>query len=350
MILFICNSSMKIFLKKLIIYFLWLASLLLIYISIIYFRPDLVDAFYYRFTTPKAHSLILGGSRAAQGIQPGIINKTLCLEENKIINHAFAIGASSFGPNYLKEITKKLDKSSTNGLFVISVTPSTLANDLSDDKDDSTQFFEVQKKLFVGNLKSSSTNPNFDYLLHHWVNKFEPFTRIFKYMINYKGMSVLHADGWLEVTTNMDSAANNQRIRRSTEENRNKQLKLSNVRLDYLDKIIRYLDKYGEVLLIRMPVTMQMSEIENLKFPEFDNIIQQIADKNKVHYFNFFSLSGQFLTVDTHHLYKKDGARFTYLLCDSIIDYYTKHPSNFKLKSFSKIPDSSLSVRIIHDN
>jgi hypothetical protein len=322
---------MKIFFKTLIAYFLFLACLVFIYILIIYFRPDLVDAFYYRFTTPKAHSLILGASRAAQGIQPGIINKTICLDDNKSINHAFAIGPSSFGPNYLREITKKLDTSSRNGLFIIEVDPWTLARDANDINDDSTLFFEVQKKLFVGNLKSSSTNPNFDYLLHHWVNKFEPFTRIFKYMINYKGMSVLHADGWLEVTTNMDSAANNERIRRSTEENRNKKLKLSNVRFNYLDKIIRYVDKYGDVILIRMPVSKQMAEIENIQYPDFDTIIQKLANKNSLHYFNFFNLSGQFLTVDTHHLYKKDGERFTYLLCDSIQSYYSTHPSDFIL-------------------
>jgi hypothetical protein len=302
----------------------------LLYITLIYFRPDLVDAFYYRFTTPKAHSLILGASRAGQGIRPEVINKMLLTPENKIINHAFAIGVSSYGPNYLKEITKKLDTSYSNGLFIISVTPGTLSIDLEDNKDDSTLFFEVQGKLFVGNLKSSSTNPNFDYLINHWVNRFEPFARIFKYMINYKGISVLHEDGWLEVTTNMDSASNNERIRRSTEENRDKKLKLSKTRISYLEKIIRYVDKYGDVVLIRMPVSRQMAEIEKLHYPGFDNILQDIADRNKLPYFNFISLSGQFLTVDTHHLYKKEGERFTHLLCDSIISCYKNNPKNYK--------------------
>ena len=196
---------MKIFLLKTFFFFILFGLVVFLYILLIYLRPDLVDAFYYRFTTPKAHSLILGASRAAQGIQPEIINKTICSDENKIINHAFAIGPSSFGPNYLREITKKLDKSSNNGLFIIEVDPWILAKDAGDINDDSTLFFEVQKKLFVGNLKSSNSNPNFEYLFHHWVNKFEPFTRIFKYMLKYKGMSVLHADGWLEVTTVMDS-------------------------------------------------------------------------------------------------------------------------------------------------
>ena len=81
-----------------------------------------------------------------------------------------------------------------------------------------------------------------------------------------------------------------------------------------------------------------MAEIEKNQYPDFDNIIQQLAYKNSLPYFNFFNLSGQFLTVDTHHLYKKDGARFTYSLCDSITTYYSKHPSNFKL-AFNQLGD-----------
>jgi hypothetical protein len=320
---------MRIFLTRLLTYLCLLGVLICLYILLIFFRPDLVDDFYYRFTTPKAHSLILGESRAGQGIHPDIINKAICKDGNQIINHAFAVGPSSYGPNYLKEIKKKLDTNSSNGLFILSVTPWTLAKDTEDD--DSTQFFEVKKKLFVGNLKSSSTNPNFQYLIHYWVNKFEPFNRIFKSVINYQGIAVLHPDGWLEVTTNMDSLSNNERIRRSTEEVRKKNLSLSSSRLNYLTKIIRYVQKYGDVIIIRMPVSRQMAEIENFKYPDFDKIIQNVAGNNGARFFNFFSLSGQFLTIDTHHLYKKDGERFTYLLCDSIANYLNNTPEKFKL-------------------
>jgi hypothetical protein len=322
---------MKNFIKKLLTYIFLLGLVVFLYILLIYFRPDLVDAFYYRFTTPKARSLVLGASRAGQGLQPAVINKMVLRNENKIINHAFAIGASSYGPNYLKEVIKKLDTTSTQGLFILSVTPGNLSVEKENVTDDTTQFFEVQRKLFVGNLNSSCTNPNLDYLVKHWVNKFEPFARLFKYTINYKGISVLHADGWLEVTTNMDSSANNERIRRSTEENRNNKLVLSKNRLTYLEKIIRYLSHYGDVFLVRMPVSKQMSELENDHFPVFDSIIEEIANKNDVAYINCISLSGQFLTIDTHHLYKKDGERFTHILCDSIIHRINRKPDNFKI-------------------
>lgn len=325
---------MKPFLYRILLYLILFGVLVSLYIILIYFRPDLVDAFYYRFTTPKSHSLVIGGSRAAQGIKPEVINKLICSDENKIINHAFALGPSSIGPNYLRELTKKIDKSSDKGLFIISLVPWLLTID-SSEVDDSTRFYEVEKKLFVGNLKSSSSNPNFEYLTDHWVNKFEPFVRMFKYATGYEGISVLHADGWLEVTTDMDSIENQKRIKRSTEEYLTKKQKFSHIRFEYLEKIIRYCDTYGDVVIIRMPVTKGMAEIENTKFPEFDKMIQEIADKHGIPYFNYFGLSGQFLTVDTHHLYKKESERFTYLLCDSLQSYFSSHPSAFKLASAS---------------
>jgi hypothetical protein len=325
------------FLKRLFKYIGLLAVLTSLYVLLIFMRPDLVDDFYYRFTTPKAHSLILGGSLAGQGIHPDILNKRICTEENQIINHAFAVGPSSYGPNYLREIAQKLDKNSTNGVFIVEVSPWTLVTD--NDDDDSTQFFEVQKKLFVGNLRSSSVNPNFDYLINYWVNKFEPFTRMFKYLVNYEGIAVLHENGWLEITTSMDSTSNNARIRRSLNETKRKNLVLSNTRLNYLDKIIRYADKYGEVFIIRMPVTSQMAEIEHQKYPQFDSVIEEIAHKNNIRYFNFSGLSGQFLTVDAYHLYKKDGEKFTGILCDSIADYLNLEPERDKIAGGKSISE-----------
>lgn len=314
---------MKKYISNTILYILLLGIVAILYIVLIFFRPDLVDSFYYRFTTDKANSFILGGSRAAQGIKPDVINKKVDLGDNKIINHSFALGPSSFGPNYYREVTKKLSKESNSGFFIISVGPWTLATGIDNIEDDSTKFFEVENKLFVGNLKSSSTNPNFDYLYNYWNNKFSPFANIFKSVINYEGLITLHEDGWLEISIDMDTATNNARIKRSEEEYKTKQVKLSNTRFYFLDKIVGYLNDYGNVILVRMPVTSQMKVIENSRFPEFDELIQKIADKYNIKYFNYIGESGKFLTTDIHHLYKDDSERFTIMLCDSI-NYYLR--------------------------
>ena len=63
------------------------------------------DAFYVKFTTPKQKALIIGSSRAAQGLQPAVIN--LVLENTHIYNYAFSRVHTPYGPAYFNSIKKK---------------------------------------------------------------------------------------------------------------------------------------------------------------------------------------------------------------------------------------------------
>jgi len=331
--LFIYNSNMKNFLGKLTIYILLLGTVLSLYILVIYFRPDLVDLFYYRFTTPKANSLILGSSRAAQGLKPEILNKKLGTNsETKIINHAFASGPSTIGPNYYKEITQKLNIDSQNGIFIISVTPWTFTTESDNYDDDSLEFFEVKQKLFVGNLKSSNSNPNFEYLWEYWNNKFSVFEYSFKYIINYGGILRLHADGWLEVSIDMDSTTVKNRIKQGMVEYLDIPLhmKWSNTRYYFFEKIINYLQKRGEIYFVRLPISKTMAELEYKAFPDFDNKMKFTANKYNIHYINFIHESGNYLTTDIHHLWKGDSEKISNQLSDSINSYR----NNFIKKDF----------------
>lgn len=314
---------MKKFLSKLLTYLLLIGLLVILYILLIAWRPDLVDNFYYRFTTEKANSLVLGGSRAAQGIIPDVFNDSICNKKNKLINHAFALGPSSFGPNYYKEITKKLKNESSSGLFIISINPWSLSTRIENTSDDSLMFFEVERNMFVGNLNSSNSNPNFDYLTNYWNEKFHPFEMIFKHLMHYEGILELHENGWLEVNINMDSASLNNRVLNSTTEYKEKakNVKFSYTRLFFLEKIIRYLEKRGDIYFVRLPVSVGMAEIEKTKFPEFENIIQQLAGKYNIKYINFINSSGEYLTTDTHHLWKEESELISQQICDSILTY-----------------------------
>jgi hypothetical protein len=263
--------------------------------------------------------MILGTSRSAQGIKPSVFNDRMTAG-NPMINHSFAIGPSSFGPNYLREIENKLDPNTENGLFIISADPWSLTTELNNIEDDTAQFFEVRQKLFVGNLKSSSSNPNFDYLKNYWSNRFSVFANLFKDWINYKNLIILHADGWLEVNVVLDQKAINQRVKESTAEYAAKKVKISNTRLHYLEQIIQLLKNKGTVVVVRMPVSAPMHDLENIRFPEFSQQIQDMAIQNEIRFLDFIELSGEFQTVDTHHLYKKDAEIFTNMVCDSISD------------------------------
>lgn len=289
------------------------------FLTLIYFRPELVDHFYRRFTTPQERSLILGTSRSAQGIKPNVINARLNLHNNRIINHSFAIGPSSFGPNYLREVKQKISPDASDGLFIISVDPWSLGEDIENTQDDTTLFYEVRQRLFVGNLASSSSNPNFGYLKNYWSNRFTIFENLFKSLINYKKLIVLHEDGWLEVSLPLEMEAINKRIESSTAEYAGKNFIISGTRMYYLSEMIRFLKNKGTVIVVRMPVSPPMAELEDVRFPDFSERIQEIADSNGVQFFDFIGLSGQFQTVDTHHLYRDEAERFSHFLCDTIL-------------------------------
>jgi hypothetical protein len=311
---------MKNFLLKTGLYFGLLLAMIGLFLTLIYLRPELVDHFYRRFTTPKGKSLILGTSRSAQGIKPSVINKRITKNNNEIINHSFAFGPSSFGPNYLREIKQKVDPDVTNGLFIISVDPWSLTKDIDNMEDDTARYFEIRQKLFVGNLKSSSSNPNFEYLKNYWSNRFSIFENLFKSWINYKRLIVLHEDGWLELNMPLEMEAINKRIVNSTAEYAEMKLIISGTRMKYLSEMVQFLNNKGTVVLVRMPVSKPMAELEAVRFPEFSDSIQAIANANNVHFFDFIELSGQFQTVDTHHLYKEEAERFSNLLCDALIE------------------------------
>jgi hypothetical protein len=140
----------------------------------------------------------------------------------------------------------------------------------------------------------------------------------------------------------MDSASNNERIRRSTNEYANKFLNLSDTRFMYLEKMIRYLDDYGQIVFIREPVSSQMAVIEKRVFPDFDLRVHQLAAKYNIPYFNFIDESGKFLTIDTHHLYKAEAERFTYMICDSILNYYKNESANLRLANSGSKPANNL--------
>ena len=87
-----------------------------------------VDAFYGRFTSPPAGSLVLGTSRAAQGIRPAVLTARLGGQfEGPVLNYAFTLTHSPYGPAYLRSIQRKLRPETKNGLFIVAVDPWSLS-------------------------------------------------------------------------------------------------------------------------------------------------------------------------------------------------------------------------------
>ena len=94
-----------------------------IYLYILLLADNETDGYYGRFTTPAYSSLILGSSRAGQGIEPDILNAHLGLKNDAFFNYSFTVFKSAFGDPYLEAIKRKLKDPVDAGFFILELNP-----------------------------------------------------------------------------------------------------------------------------------------------------------------------------------------------------------------------------------
>ncbi|MDP6909265.1 MAG: hypothetical protein QF371_07160, partial [Flavobacteriales bacterium] len=152
------------------------------------------DSYYIRFTVPKQNNLLIGSSRAAQGLQPRVLKEILGID---IFNYAFTARASPYGPVYFESIRKKLNSGRSDGIFILDVNPWSISS-RTEHPNDSTQFRELDS--FVRRTPNVNTNPNFTYLKNNLGGNY------YKILWNHSPV-FLHQNGWLEVTVPMDSSS-----------------------------------------------------------------------------------------------------------------------------------------------
>lgn len=272
-----------------------------------------VDYFYNKFTTPNASSLIIGDSRALQGIQPEIINDYFSNDKFNLpmFNYSFTIAQSLIGPLYRKSILKKIDKETKNGLFIIAINPWMLGSK-KNNENEKGKFKETGAPPH--NMNFVSMNPNFEYLIKNY--------NYFHFKAIFRKKSFLHKDGWLEE----NNLPNDSLIFKEWKKNQikmfgsfNENYKISSLRKKSLDTLIKNLKNYGQVYLIRTPIDKEILEIENIFYPNFDIDIDAISKSNRISYFNFNKSNNNYSTYDGHHIDKYGGILFSKAICDSII-------------------------------
>lgn len=270
---------------------------------LVFFRLDgYTDPFYIRFTTPKQTSLIVGTSRAAQGLQPSILNESL--QRDDIYNYAFTVAHSSYGPTYLESIKNKIKGGARNGIFIVTVDPWSISS-TAENPDDSSSFPEL--KLALAKTKIVDINPNILYLARSYE---KPFIDLFKSSQN-SGM-FLHKNGWLEVTIPMDSESVAKRLEQKILEYKTINLpkyKFSSLRFKYLFKTISFLQDHGTVYLVRLPMHPKMYEIETLLMPDFDERIIELSKKANTEYMSLKDFGNDYEFIDGNHLYKSSGKK-----------------------------------------
>lgn len=308
--------------KKLILKFILFC---IVFAAVFYFAlwqvtQGQVDYFYSKFTH-QAGSMIIGISRANDGLVPSVIEQNF--DENKIdhpvLNFAFANQISDFGPIYLNAIKKKLKPETKNGLFILEVNPGSLS--ILKIQTDTLSTIE-EDQSFLATLNRYNQHPNFEYIRkfynHSLYKGFQKSRRID--LIRYS-----HPDGWQEVLTENGSyVVSKEEVLKWKGMNIEETMKMkehykpSKVRILYLEKTINYLNDFGQVYLVRVPISKEFFEIEQSFWPEFNTVIEEIANKNEVIYFDYSNAEETYNFYDGSHLFGNGAKKFTQQLCNDI--------------------------------
>lgn len=295
------------FLTKTAFFVIFIIAFSLAYIYV--FTNKYIDPFYYRFTTSKQYSLILGSSRAAQGLEPSIINEKLGLKKAKIFNYAFTAGRSPWGKPYFNAIKKKL-KHNANipSVFILEYNPWAMLSD----------------SLKIGTFPESKAipfkihNPYTALNIQYFFGSYEDVNLrlLIKKFIGDKDKYV-NIDGRYVIEMNFDSIQIEKRVNIKMRQYRQNNRVFDQERFLWFQKTIDYLKKYGNVYVVRFPVAEEMYHLEK-KFSH-NAFVSNYLDENDIPYFDFTFLNNKYITNDGNHLNYQFVPRFTESVADSIL-------------------------------
>lgn len=300
---------MKKFLLKISVYILGVIALHVILGS---YADGNTDDNYMHFAVPKPQNIIMGDSRGSQAVVSSVLGKKL---SRKFDNFSLNIVQSPYGKIYFEALKRKIDPKTKDGIFILTVDPWNLAlhNGVKREED-----FPEQKSPFK-DMKFYSMSPNYEYLLRNYSRSW--FKIYLERAEAGRSNTYLHDDGWMEVNISMES--DSVKIRTEKKVEFYKQLATehhqSKERMSALNDIIAYLQKKGKVYIVRIPAAEGITDIENKKFPEFDDIMKNVAFKYKIDYFNFSKDYKKYTYTDGNHMHKESSRLFSAQIADSIL-------------------------------
>ena len=308
---------MRAFLKT---FALFMVLPLAVFIATVYRADGRTDPYYLRFTTPRQGSLIVGDSRSAQGIPPQVLDSVLHAGgwHGKVFNYSFALYKSNFGKAYYESIRKKLDPDSRDGVFVVSVDPWNISRHKTMTEAEEEQ--RDQDRSFVARMWCVNMYPNVEYLLHEYPYPF--LTILAPARGQRSGQLELHEDGWLEVQVDLSPEEVAKRVEGKARFYLDHHLAtdtLSVRRMAYLRKTIDLLKQHGTVLLVRLPAHSAIYASEELYMPDFDPIMESLAESEDVPYLVIPPDDAKWSFVDGNHMTPASGAKVSQLIGEELL-------------------------------
>lgn len=255
------------------------------------------DDHYLKFTTPAQKNLIIGTSKAAQGMRPDALKEIL---GEDFYNYAFTIYHSPYGPTYLRSIQKKVHAPNGDGKYIVTVDPWSISTS-SKTPNNPIKFWE--KKITLENMRFVNLKPNPFYFLKNYNYN------LLRVLESREDQTFLHDDGWLEVDVNMDSTEYINRFKYKIKEYNKNLIKYnySSLRVEYLQETIEWLEERGDVYLVRLPVQPEVYAIGNEQVPAFDSIMNALEPLTKGYIDMNRDTSVIYQTTDGNHLYKDEA-------------------------------------------
>lgn len=263
--------------------------------------------YYYKCSSPPQSNLIIGTSRGSQAIKPSILKDSLGID---FLNFAFNGATSPYGKVYTHAILRKINPNTQGGRFIVCVDPWALRVI----RDSLTGKTELPEESHILNkIHSFNLSPNIEFIAqdynHGWGNI--AYSRLRKNSpING------HKDGWIEVDRDINPEDMVIREKGKADGFRNSLSKsyLSDYRLQELSALIKTLNNFGSVYLVRLPIGDNIFAIENEFCPTFDSMMDSLAQLHHTDYLNMQPYSSQMIFNDGHHINRTKAP-----LCTSII-------------------------------
>jgi len=273
------------------------------------------DNYYKRFSSEKQNSLIVGSSRAAQGINPAYFNDHLNRFEGPLYNYAFTMSNSKYGNVYNQSIKRKLNSNVSNGIYILEVSPWSLAYDTElNPKDDTTKYPEINN--FLGKVNNTSSNPNIEYMMSETGIGYKALIAFGRKFL-FKESTKLNDNGWLELqvgdlTEKTRKAKTEQKLKAYTKSS--KTHKISSNRLNSLQNLASYLSGKGNVYLVRMPLDRSILNMENRAFNNFESFMKGLPN---VQYIDLNKSNSKYTFTDGNHV----DAQGTKLASEDLVKY-----------------------------
>jgi len=283
--------------------FAWLAVALACHLAAALFADGRTDEYYLRSTGEQRPALVLGSSRAAQGIDPTALNDLLPedLRDPGMLNFSFTIGHSPYGPTYLEAIRKKLDPATQNGLFILCVDPWALSAPKGNAQDVESAFPEEDRML--GKQWIMNGTPNLEYLVRNYAFGWGRIMR--ERWFPPEPYLTLHENGRLEVHVSLDSLKMAEALKKKVDEytdHAKHTYSPSLRRIAYLERTIELLQQHGQVVLLRLPLHPAIQRIEEDYWPGFNSLTNELASDNGLAVIDHTALADELLLTDGLHL------------------------------------------------